>query len=318
MTHRVNEVYQFLGAFLPWGPEDHFARLSSGAHTEGLKEKGFLLLEQLTPNSCIVQSLADGQVYINKWDAGTAFMPQEWRLHERCPNGGSLADLIQRHHDQGRAVPEYFIWHVIDQLSQALNYMYRNRDIYDRAPPRMQAPIFQLPQVETSLSPKPLYQNCIRPLRVAWSGPTPVGGQVRNSFPTIVISNWEDSALDGDRRPQVTAGNFGQHPVEWEDIYGFGQIVRSLMMAHVPLWNANNPCPNPGQVLNESLGWTHRPDSRVIDLNQLAQLPYSAQLQAVCVPLEIPNIQMTGVAFPGASPAVSPGGSEARAEPDAF
>lgn len=52
--------------------------------------------------------------------------------------------------------------------------------------------------------------------------------------------------------PPVPTGRFGQNLTEWEDVLGLGQIIRSLMLAHVPLWNPNtNPCPDPNQGLNE-------------------------------------------------------------------
>lgn len=86
-------------------------------------------------------------------------------------------------------------------------------------------------------------------------GPTPASGQIRNALPVIRIGNWEDSAIEGDTIPLVPAGRFGQNPNEWEDVFGFGQIIRRLMMAHVPLWNPNgNPCPNPGGALTEYTG----------------------------------------------------------------
>ncbi|KAK8055639.1 hypothetical protein PG993_000866 [Apiospora rasikravindrae] len=189
--------------------------------------------------------------------------------------------------------PSFGVRHVMHQLSEALNYMYRNRGRGDTPRTQMQ-------------SIKSIHIN----YESRGPGATPNTGQAKNAFPTIRIANWDDSCMENDRRPQTTPGRFGQDPVEWEDAMGFGQILRCLLMAHVPVWRPGvNPCPNPGQRLDErpGFGWNHRPDSRrIAALPQPAGFQYSPQLLAMLQPFEIPGIQNTGTPFPGANPMGGP------------
>ncbi|KAK7941350.1 serine/threonine protein kinase [Apiospora aurea] len=224
-------------------------------------------------------------------------------LRQRAPNGGSLYDLVEKHYLAGRAIPEPFIWHVLHQLSEALLYMYRNRGRGD-VPPDPEAGPYPPGQAwqklfHRNLSLKSIYLH----YEPRGPGATPNTGQIRNALPIVRIGDWDHSCMEGDRRPRITAGRFGQDPVEWEDAMAFGQIARSLLMAHVPLWDpVGNPCPTPGQVLVEGQGWDERPDSRQIAfIPQPANFQYTQRLLIMLQPFEIPGIQYTGVPFPGAN-----------------
>ncbi|KAK8083842.1 hypothetical protein PG996_002623 [Apiospora saccharicola] len=299
MAHRKDEHHTFQGLYLPWSPDDGYVPpMTTGGNTEDLKAEGFTLIGFLAPGVCVVQSIANGQLYVNELiiiGLSTNFnKPPAFRYS----NGGTLRTLLDLHHRYQKPVPEPFIWHVIEVLSEAFNFMYRGRGKGDDLPPADVGPYPTVPPWRTRVYHRNLtldsiyinYENC-------GGGPISAAGQIRNAFPTLRIGNWEDSAIDGDTQPLLPPGRFGQDPAEWHDVYGFGQIIRSLMLAHVPMWTANN-CPNPNWQLNEYTGgWNHRPDSRqILTLRGGQGNPYSGQLYDVAASFEVDNIQQLGIA----------------------
>ncbi|KAK8035789.1 hypothetical protein PG991_001862 [Apiospora marii] len=364
MTHRLNEVYTVNGIYLPWGPDDHVPRLTTGNPTERLKEKGFIFVDILRPGVAVVQSIENGQLYVNElvtigldtlFNAPPSFrvssfnpgqypniqppprlfpdyvLPDEpyfpkvalaeeqpnpmtntntWSVYYKHPNGGTLQNLIELHNRSRRPVPPPFIWHVMEQLAEALHYMYRGRGRYNTPAPPATGPY---PWVPLYLPHRRVYHRNLTPANIyldyeprGGGGGPPAAGQIRNAFPVIRIGGWDDSAIEGDGPAALTRGRFNQGLNEWEDALGYGQIIRSLMMAHIPLWDPNtNPCPNQNVVLNEyNNPWTHRPDSRDITaLSQLPGAPYEAVQYSLVEPFEVDNIQQQGNA------AIIPGGN---------
>ncbi|KAK8087851.1 hypothetical protein PG997_002812 [Apiospora hydei] len=230
-------------------------------------------------------------------------------LRQRAPNGGSLYDLVQKHYLAGRAIPEPFIWHKACAAPAGGGSAFTcTATVAGVMFPRTQK---QVPTLRgkrgksyfTGTSQLQSLKSIYLHYQPRGPGATPNTGQIRNALPIVRIGDWDHSCMEGDRRPRITAGRFGQDPVEWEDAMAFGQIARSLLMAHVPLWDpVGNPCPTPGQVLVEGLGWDERPDSRQIAfIPQPANFQYTQRLLIMLQPFEIPGIQYTGVPFPGAN-----------------
>ncbi|KAK8140153.1 hypothetical protein PG984_000219 [Apiospora sp. TS-2023a] len=297
MAHRANENHTFQGVYLPWSPDDGPPAFRISSYSPARPPiPGQLHPEFVLPDEDYFQKieLAEQEYHAG---AGTDIWSLYYNCHdERYPNGGSLRTLLDLHARYQKPVPEPFIWHVIEVLSEAFNFMYRGRGRGDDLPPADVGPYPTVPPWRTrvyhrNLSLDSIYIN----YETRGGGPVSNAGQIRNAFPTIRIGDWEDSAIDGDTLPLLSPGRFAQDPAEWHDVYGFGQIIRSLMLAHVPMWTAND-CPNPNWQLNEYTGgWAHRPDSRqILTLRGGRGNPYSGQLYDIAAAFEVDNIQQLG------------------------
>ncbi|KAK7968935.1 hypothetical protein PG988_008008 [Apiospora saccharicola] len=295
MAHRKDEHHTFQGLYLPWSPDDGYSIANGqlyvneliiiGLSTNFNKPPAFRrppIPGQLHPEFVLPDEDYFQKIELAEQEYHVGADTNIWSLYYKYSNGGTLRTLLDLHHRYQKPVPEPFIWHVIEVLSEAFNFMYRGRGKGDDLPPADVGPYPTVPPWRTRVYHRNLtldsiyinYENC-------GGGPISAAGQIRNAFPTLRIGNWEDSAIDGDTQPLLPPGRFGQDPAEWHDVYGFGQIIRSLMLAHVPMWTANN-CPNPNWQLNEYTGgWGN---------------PYSGQLYDVAASFEVDNIQQLGIA----------------------
>lgn len=213
-------------------------------------------------------------------------------LSLRFKNGGTLEQFRDKYYDARLWIPEHFIWHVAAELCNALAFMYlgqlRNleripnwRMIYHR-----------------NIHPSNILLNFIGPRR----GRKPLAGSRDNAFPDITLNDFGDSALFGDDPIHLKPGLFpGENaPGLWEDIYNVGRVLRSLCMTHVD-FPADDPADPlniiPGQLMDESGRWEHRPDSRrLADVNTHPGTPYSQELMELLSRFEFPNQEMESIA----------------------
>lgn len=65
----------------------------------------------------------------------TSEIPRQIGLFVEYYEGGTLRDLIGKYHDQGRRIPETFVWHVAHSLANALQYIHHGIQPTDRKDP---------------------------------------------------------------------------------------------------------------------------------------------------------------------------------------
>ncbi|KAK6863785.1 hypothetical protein PG995_000313 [Apiospora arundinis] len=252
MTSRAIDLYGFRGLYLPWGPADHVPIYTTRDETLRVKQKGFAMVKTLDriPIHSLVQSLEDGQLYINKiclTNGGnmTQFnKPPEFRISSYVPTPYNGAPGLWLRPDYILPDEPYF-----QKIGKGTN---RHQPV--AAPTLRGLDHGEKSIIETSYPQRP--ENVFIHYENRGPGGTPQAGHLKNAFPTIRLANWEESALEEEVRPTVSEGKFGLHPNEWEDVFGLGFILRCLAMTHVPFWHpVNNPCPTPLMALNESGGW---------------------------------------------------------------
>lgn len=123
------------------------------------------------------------------------------KITRRYFNGGSLKHLIKEHFDyvdeasgqtMRRNVPEHFIWHVAEQIGEALVYMHLGWPRGTSGPNACE----QLPDW------KPIYHRDISDSNIYLHYQPTAGSELemhRNrAFPRVVLGDWGEAAIDGD------------------------------------------------------------------------------------------------------------------------
>lgn len=155
----------------------------------------------------------------------------------------NLKSFIQEHFDyfdeeSGQAdrknVPGHFIWHVAEQLGEALVYLHLGR-------PRGTSG----PDACTPLPTwRPIYHRDISDSNIFLHYPTTAQSELEmlraRAFPQIVLGDWGEAALCGDDPALLQGGmppasSISPQLREWTDVHQFGCILRLLCMAHVDL-----------------------------------------------------------------------------------
>ncbi|KAH9988000.1 hypothetical protein F4779DRAFT_638509 [Xylariaceae sp. FL0662B] len=137
-------------------------------------------------------------------------------------NGGSLQQLRDRYMENGKPVPEHFIWHVARQLSQAIAYLH-----FGRAPEHSEnmrnteAPIYNCNIKMTNTFLHYLPRDETNPM-------TQVLGE--RVFPLLVLSNFGSAATPGHRREYD----------EGIDTYAIGYILRYLSTSRIAALRVND------------------------------------------------------------------------------
>lgn len=154
-----------------------------------------------------------------------------------------MKQFIQEHYDyfdeaSGQAIrrniPEHFIWHVAEQIGEALVYTHLG------IPRGASGPGAYTP-VEGW---RPIYHRDIADSNIFLHYPTNSRSELdmyRNrAFPQVVLGDWGEAAIHGDGPADVQRGTPPASTIspdlrEWTDVHQFGRVLRLLCMAHVDL-----------------------------------------------------------------------------------
>ncbi|KAK6841215.1 hypothetical protein PG987_002075 [Apiospora arundinis] len=228
MTSRAIDLYGFRGLYLPWGPADHVPIYTTRDETLRVKQKGFAMVKTLDriPIHSLVQSLEDGQLYINKiclTNGGnmTQFnKPPEFRISSYVPTPYNGAPGLWLRPDYILPDEPYFQKIVYAERNpsrhpapnhantQCWSMLFKEKGTNRHQP--VAAPTLrgldhgEKSIIETSYSQRP--ENVFIHYENRGPGGTPQAGHLKNAFPTIRLANWEESALEGEVRPTVSEG----------------------------------------------------------------------------------------------------------------
>ncbi|KAI1204351.1 kinase-like domain-containing protein [Annulohypoxylon truncatum] len=184
-----------------------------------------------------------------------------WELYFEYLNGGSLAQLRDKHYQERKRVPEPFIWHVAAELCKALLYCH-DGILWDvQMPPPGWRRIYHR---DISM------ENIMLNYEPRYGGRRPDSGNWRNVYPRVVLCDFGSAAVDGDNPAHLQTGQFPyeHQPNLWEDLYELGCVLRSLCMTHIKFpQDEDEPADRVplAQYKDESQRWAHRPDSRRLD-----------------------------------------------------
>lgn len=131
-------------------------------------------------------------------------------------------------------MPEHFIWHVAEQIGEALVYIHLGR------PRGTSGPGACTPLPDWS----PIYHRDIADSNILLHYPTTSNSELEihraRAFPQIVLGDWGEAAIHGDEPANLQGGTPPASSIspqlrEWTDVYQFGCVLRLLCMAHVDL-----------------------------------------------------------------------------------
>lgn len=116
------------------------------------------------------------------------------------------------------------------------------------------------------------------------SGRAPRMGLESNAFPEIVVGDFGNSGIEGDHNDTLPVSVYpepdGDRPddvgflAEWEDIFSVGELLRQMVMTHIPDSGAWDLKPNCGRVQDANQQRNAPPYSReLIDLLKLFEYP---------------------------------------------
>lgn len=161
----------------------------------------------------------------------------------RYYNGGDLKSFIQEHFDYfdeasdqatRRNVPGHFIWHVAEQIGEALVYMHLGLPYGASGPDACTL-------VEGWV---PIYHRNICDSNIFLDYPETTDSKLEilraQAFPRVVLGGWGVSAIQGDDPELIQHGtppasSISPELAEWTDVHQFGCVLRLLCMAHVDL-----------------------------------------------------------------------------------
>ncbi|KAK7740491.1 hypothetical protein SLS53_005334 [Cytospora paraplurivora] len=186
-----------------------------------------------TPQAVVPLPQADHFPKVLMWQRWTE---SQWALYMPFYNGGTLRDVIEDYSARGDAIPEHLIWHVAEQVGEALVYMHLGRP-YGTAGALGPSTSSALPGW------RPVYHRDIDDSNVFLHYPRTGHSQLLRAkygaFPQVVLGDYGEAAIQGDDQAQIQLGVFPASTIspelkEWTDVYQFGCVLRRLCMAHIP------------------------------------------------------------------------------------
>lgn len=195
-----------------------------------------------------------------------------------------------------RNVPEHFIWHVAEQIGEALVYTHLGWPRGTSGPAACQPLPDWKPIYHRDISDSNIY------LHYSPNARSELEMHRNRAFPRVVLGDWGEAAIDGDDPAHLYGGTPPASTIspelrEWTDVHQFGRILRLLCMAHVDLddpYSAEDD--DEGIEDDEGESWElDRPDSQTLeDCNSYgAERIYSAELIQLLQMFERPDMDST-------------------------